>query len=515
MAGSPLDCSGFDLVPPSAATLIESLRGVGYSLPAAIADILDNSITAGAGNVWLTFDWNEGEPTIAIRDDGRGMSSQELVDAMRLGDLLPGRTRSPTDLGRFGLGLKTASFSQCRRLTVASRCQGEGVAVRRWDLDHIKTTSGAWQLLQSAAPGSESYLIELNSTPRGTMVLWEQLDHLTEGESDNEATQTLFLEAIDRVEEHLSMVFQRYIEGKAPRVRLFINGTEEKDRVRRWDPFMEVHPATIRRPVERIFTRSGIVDVQGFVLPHRDRLSEKEVEENAGPNGWTAQQGFYIYRNKRLLTAGGWLGLGSPRRWAQEEAFRLARLKVDITSAADTDWKIDIKKSTARPPQYLRNRLRALGEDARQIARQVFAHRGTYGAKPATPDLQRTWVALGGPQGVRYRINRGHPTIKAVLNSATIEARAVETALRVIEETVPVQRIWLDASDHGEVSTGAFSDAGASETGTILKIVYRDLRRRAGMTPVAAREHLKSVEPFNQFPDLIAALPDEPDEDHP
>jgi hypothetical protein len=116
--------------------MVESLRGFGYSTATAIADIVDNSISAGARNVWITFTYGGSASIISILDDGHGMSAEELLRAMTLGGISPLLQRSATDLGRFGLGLKTASFSQCRCLTVASRRSGHvSTSTRRWDLD--------------------------------------------------------------------------------------------------------------------------------------------------------------------------------------------------------------------------------------------------------------------------------------------------------------------------------------------------------------------------------------------
>lgn len=140
----------FDVVAPDASSMIESLRAFGYDLPTAVADLIDNSISAGAKNVWLTFRWAGPGSFISVTDDGSGMSAETLVNAMRAGSRSPLDPRLPSDLGRFGLGLKTASFSQCRRLTVASREKKGTASIRRWDLDHVQQVRD-WQLLRSPA----------------------------------------------------------------------------------------------------------------------------------------------------------------------------------------------------------------------------------------------------------------------------------------------------------------------------------------------------------------------------
>lgn len=298
--------------------MLESLRGLGYSTATALADIIDNSISAGASEVRVDFHWEQAASSISILDDGRGMDDSELEAAMRLGAINPLSARAASDLGRFGMGLKTASFSQCRRLTVASTKVG-ATSCLRWDLTELAANPESdWLLFEGPAPGSEPSLARLDGKASGTLVLWEDLDRIVSAGS----TADDFLDVVDAVETHLAMVFHRLIQGPQPRLRLLLNGRL----VRAWDPFMTGHPAKPwSSPVARHVETYGAVEVQCHVLPHKDKLSDEDFLGSAGPLGWTAQQGFYVYRNERLLVSGGWLGLGYPRAWNREEAHRLAR----------------------------------------------------------------------------------------------------------------------------------------------------------------------------------------------
>lgn len=201
--------------PPRAAALVESLRGLGYSTSTAIADIVDNSIAAGAGTVEIRFHWAGEASWISILDNGGGMSAEGLDSAMRLGDRNPLDERKPGDLGRFGLGLKTASFSQARSLTVASRRAGAAIGCLRWDLDALAaSTDDGWYLLEGPQEGSENLLAPLDPCSSGTLVLLEKLDRLvTPGFGSDD-----FLEVIERLEQHLAMTFHRYLEGPRPRL---------------------------------------------------------------------------------------------------------------------------------------------------------------------------------------------------------------------------------------------------------------------------------------------------------
>lgn len=488
--------------PPKAGAMIEALRGLGYSTATALADIIDNSIAARGNRVDIQFSWRGSVSTIAVLDNGEGMDENELDLAMRLGEKSPLDQRAAHDLGRFGLGLKTASFSQCRRLTVASRKAGKTNCLR-WDLDVLAASDDdGWHLLEGPAEGSEALLSSLDSQDHGTLVLWEIPDRIvTPGFCEQD-----FLDLVDRIERHLAMVFHRFLCGPRPRLHLAINSRP----VGPWDPFLIGHAATWSSPVERIAADGGLVEVQCYVLPHKDRLDAHEHDAAAGPDGWTAQQGFYVYRNERLLVAGSWLCLGRGRSWTKEEAHRLARIRLDIPNTADAEWKIDVRKSTARPPVSIRERLTRLAEDTRERARRVFAHRGQPLRTGNGEPLVQAWRAEHFKGGIRYRIDIDHPAVRAVLDDAGPTEPQVRAMLRVIEETIPVQRIWLDTTEARETPRTGFSGEPSEEIIPVLSVVYRNMVLRKGMSPARAREQLLRTEPFNAHPDLVAALPDEP-----
>lgn len=494
--------SGSRSAPPRATAMIEALRGIGYSAATALADIIDNSISAGASSVALSLSWGRGASHVIVVDNGSGMDEQELDAAMRLGERSPLNHRSKDDLGRFGLGLKTASFSQCRRLTVASIRNGQ-MSCLRWDLDVLASSpDDGWHLLEGPAAGSEHLLEPLILAGQGTLVLWERLDRIvTPSFSEQD-----FLDLIDEIERHLAMVFHRYLDDERSYLRLIINGRK----VTAWDPFLRDHPVTWSSPVERIRSQAGIVEVQCHVLPHKDFLTPQQEQSAAGPHGWTAQQGFYVYRNRRLLLAGSWLGLGRGRSWTKEEAHRLARLQLDIPNSADTDWKIDIRKSTASPPVGLREHLTKLAEETRARARRVFAHRGQPTVVRGSHPVTQAWRAEHTANGVRYRIDYQHAAVRSVLDDAGELAPPIRAMLRVIEETVPVQRIWLDTTEGRETPRTNFAGEPPSEVRTILMVLYRNLILRKRMSPRLAREQLLHTEPFNNYTDLVMGLPDDP-----
>jgi len=486
--------------PPRAGAMLESLRGLGYTTAAALADIIDNSISADATEVRVDFVWNGSASRIAVLDDGHGLADAELESAMTLGDKSPLDERATADLGRFGMGLKTASFSQCRRLTVASVKQGNTLACLRWDLDALASNPNAgWLLFEGPAAGSEEFLMPMSQRASGTLVLWEKLDRIVSGGY----TVDDYNDLIDRVQAHLAMVFHRMLEGPHARLRILLNGRT----VAPWDPFMSKHAAKPwHSPIQRKHTDAGPIEIECHVLPHRDKLTPAAFEAGAGPEGWTAQQGFYVYRNERLLVAGGWLGLGQGRAWNRDEALRLARIRLDIPNTADAAWKIDIRKSTARPPVALRGWLTQFAEETRNRARRVFAYRGSPTPGIGGAPIEQAWRVENTQSGTRYRIDDHHPAVAAVLEGSGAMLPIVKAMLRVIEETVPVQRIWLDTAENRETPRNGFAGEPSDAVIGVLRTLFDDMVGRKGMSPENARRALLSTEPFQNFPALIAAL---------
>ena len=428
------------------------------------------------------------------------MSDAELESAMTLGDKNPLDTRSTHDLGRFGMGLKTASFSQCKRLTVASRKDGS-CSCLRWDLGILSENPDlGWMLFEGPAKGSEDLTSKLDHLNHGTIVIWEVLDRIV----TEDFTAEDFLSLMeDGVERHLAMVFHRLLEGSHPKLRLNLNGRK----IEPWDPFLDGHPAKAwTSPVQRHKTSFGNIDVQCHVLPHRDRLTSHEYDLNGGPAGWNAQQGFYVYRNQRLLVAGGWLGLGQPRPWNREEPYRLARIRLDIPNTADADWKIDVRKSVARPPVSLRPWLTKMASDTRDKARSVFAYRGTPVPAAGNQPIEQAWRVERLKSGLRYRIDQDHPSVTAVMERAEQLQPLVKAMLRVIEETVPVQRIWLDTAENNETPHTGFEGEPNEAVIEVATILFNDLIERKGLSVEDARKSMLRTEPFQKFPKLIADL---------
>ena len=482
-----------DLAEPHAAALSESLRAFGYELPSAIADLVDNSIFAKAKNIWIDFIWNGGESKICITDDGEGMSETKLVDAMRPGSRNPLESRDSKDLGRFGLGLKTASFSQCRRMVVRSKTTDNLSATRCWDLDFV-AYKDKWLVLRDGGNESERYFLRLSKLRHGTTVLWDKMDRIVkEQDVDDETHKQFFHRRIEGVEKHLAMIFHRFMES-GTRLNLFVNN----NRILPWDPFLKAEKATQQIADERIALLQKQLRVVPYVLPHFSKLTPEKHEAGSGIKGWNLHQGFYVYRNKRLLVPGDWLGLP----FAKEEHFKLARIQLDLPNSMDQDWEIDVTKSKARPPDPLRNELKHIADVTRRRASEIYRHRGKVLARATTQGFVFVWQQKTKQGKYLYRINRDHPLVRQAIS---VDRKLIGSLIRMIEETVPIPLLNITNSEHPDKHAAPFESASSKEIFALLKQVYETMIE-SRVPHLIAIERLRVMEPFERYPELIEAL---------
>ena len=491
----------FDHAPPEAASLIESLRAFGYQLPTAVADLVDNSVSAGAKRIWLDFHWAGADSVVVLTDDGAGMEAHELVAAMRPGSRSPREQRAVHDLGRFGLGLKTASFSQCRRVSVRSKTSKTPPVTRCWDLDHVARVND-WQLLRSADGRAEPHFSRFETLPHGTAVVWQEMDSLTGGfTTENPQHHDVFLRAAEAAGQHLGVAFQRLMVSP-PYLQIYLNDRP----VLPWDPFLVSEPATQILPTTSVTLRGAVMTVQPYVLPHHSKVSKAVHARAAGPRGWNAHQGFYIYRQNRLLVAGDWLGFG----WAKEEHYKLARIAVDIPNALDLDWNIDVTKSKATPPPAIRGELRAIAERCRADAKRVYSHRGARLTPTTEGERTLLWHPIAKHGKTFYRLNRQHPMLLSALASSANRA-ALTALLRMIEETVPFPHITISSSERPDSLPAPFEYESSIHVRKVMEEAFHSLVA-SGYGRREAVDRLKTLWPFELFPELVAGLAEEADD---
>jgi len=418
-------------VRPNAGALIESLRDIGYTMSSALADIVDNSLTAGATEISIRVHSNADDAAIGIIDNGAGMTREELVEAMRPGSRSPTEARSADDLGRFGLGLKTASFSQCRRLTVVTRRQGV-TAVAIWDLD-VVVKRDAWvvETRESADGIRFAELLKHN----GTLILWDKLDRVgLELGSQN------FLRIMNEASRHLELVFHRFMKSEQGRtaVSFDVNGRK----LAPVDPFAEWHDATIRQAEDRRVVAGGAVTIQAFILPHRNKVSsETEWKKMGLADGHMRSQGFYLYRNRRLIRHATWFRMAPQHRLTQ-----LARVRIDIGNDSDAAWKIDVLKASASPPPGLRDHLRRLIEGLGGKSKRVYRKRG---AKLTDENPLPLWQRTKIDNRISYTLNGDHPSVAAFADTLTeAQENAFGEVMRLFAAGLPIEALYHDMAEH-------------------------------------------------------------------
>lgn len=400
---------GFDIT-PSASRLTRSLRDIGYDFSTALADLVDNSVSAGASRVDIVTTFAGADTTVVIADDGAGMTETVLTEALRFGSR---RDYGASDLGRFGLGLKTASLSQCRSLTVVSRHARRYRRVHaRWlDLDDIEQRD-RWQVREPwDGDNAVTTAWEHLTDHTGTVVVWQKPDRLLPDDPTSGWARRRLDNLARGAASYLAMVFHRHLEGVAPggtKLVITVNGEE----LRPWNPAAPGEDTRHLPPVEielpaPAHGHADVVTFTPWVLPPRERFSSPaEWERMSGPSKWNRQQGLYVYRAGRLIQAGGWAGLR-----AVDEHTKLARAAIDFPTSLDQLFRVNVAKMRVAFPPELRPLLEGPVNDLCKHAGAIY--RDTAGR--ATTD----------PRGLREVIDRYQASAFADIGVA-IRAAAME-----------------------------------------------------------------------------------------
>jgi len=465
---------------PNASSLVESLRDIGYSFESAIADIIDNSITAKAKNLKIYFDFQNKALSLAIVDDGIGMNKKELIEAMRPGSKNPLDDREEDDLGRFGLGLKTASFSQCRKLTVVSSINSNQVSAQ-WDLDYVAQTEN-WSLkILDKSDMNNLYKINVLSA-NGTLVLWENTDRIIDN-TVSSLTEDIVYEKMNIVQKHLELVFHRYLKGKN-KINIFIND----EKLQPFDPFHSVHPATQELSEETIQIKNSKIVIKPYILPHYTKISVQDYEHYAGEGGYLKNQGFYVYRNKRLLISGTWF-----RLIPQSEMYKLARIQIDLPNSLDDLWKIDVKKSNASPPSIIRERLKKIIDKIAGTSTRVYRARG----HKSSSCNSAFWERQSARGKINYSVNPEHPFIKQFSEKLNNEERnEFNNILHLLGSFFPKDALYSDlgTTNPQEINQSSIPD---SELEAIARNKIK--KERDFMTDKEFINYFESTEPFTVY----------------
>jgi hypothetical protein len=386
---------------PSARRLISSLRDMGYDFPSAVADIVDNSIEAGADRVNIDIRNDGDDSWVRISDDGKGMRPAQVREALRYG---AAREYEEKSLGKFGLGLKTASMSQCQHLTVASRANTDQpqICAYAWDLAHILETD-SWEILEVGRQEYMELLREPLLSHTGTVVLWRRLDRMLGLKHPyGGMIKKRILGMCSELEDHLAMVFHRYLTGNAGRrkVRISVNGKA----LRPWDPFARAEKCTTRlEPIVLRYDHDGIhgeVLMEPYVLPHQEGFSSPEAHAvAAGSLRWNRQQGFYIYRADRMVQSGGWSNLRT-----LDEHSKLARVAVSFDPRLDDAFRINVAKMRVQIPRQLKEQIEQAIAPVIKMAQAAYRR-----SQPTAAAL----TAESGKQGVAHSAGK-QPNSEAI-----------------------------------------------------------------------------------------------------
>ena len=379
-------------VAPSARRLTNSLRDIGYSFESAVADLVDNSVAAGADQVVIDIHFAGRGSYLTIADNGAGMHEDQINEAMRFGSR---REYEDGDLGRYGLGLKTASLSQCRRLEVVSRGNRLSSPVARAiDLDFIQTVDD-WVTLDISEEPEALESASLINGDRGSVVVWRKLDRLLPAKSPEGGWARRRIEGLaPKLEAHLSMVFHRFLSGEAgKRISIIVNGVG----LDAWDPFGRDEAATETLDVDEFEIEHGdvsdTVTLRRYLLPSREEFSSREAFEAAsGPEKWNRQQGLYIYRANRLVQWGGWAGIRTI-----DEHTKSARASLDFGTTLDEAFNINVAKMRVNLPGQLR-KMMARPVNELCIAADASYRRNSQRKNEDAPDSPKRPFIPGGDE---------------------------------------------------------------------------------------------------------------------
>ncbi len=428
---------------PVAPTLMGSLRSMGYSFESAIADVVDNSISAYATTIQILFPTNPLDVVaVGILDDGEGMLSEELFEAMRYGSMAFEVERDENDLGRFGMGMKSASLSQCRNLTVVS-CKNGNISAFSWDYKYILQKQ-KWIVQEHSKEEINSlpYIDRLLSQSQGTLVIWRDFDVLFKS-SGGQVYDTL-TELKKTTEVFLALIFHRFLSSKGSvKLKIYINNLAVKP----LDPFLEHHSKTTSKKEKTIAIKDSageerLISIKPFVLPFATDLTDNDKKLIGGIENLRSKQGFYVYRNNRLIIWGTWFGM-KPRA----ELTKNARIRVDIPNSLDDIWGIDIKKQNASIPKQVLNQMKRTVIETLESSVNQQNYRGR--TVKVNEDIYYIWDRKEGRNKMfYYQINRDSKLYQFVREKMSEEDFSyLEMLVTEIENNIPTQQMYIDKSN--------------------------------------------------------------------
>lgn len=437
---------------PPAKSLISGIRSIGYSFATSVADIIDNSITAKATEINIYTDPLD-EPYFAILDNGLGMNYEELENAMTFGSDRSNKIDNELDLGRFGLGLKSASLSQCRKMTVISK-ERNAINAMCYDLDVIeKQNDWVLEILNEEETEKMPCYEQLKKYETGTLIIWQNFDKL-----DALATNfvTSFRNAVSEAKKHVELVFHYYYDS----INIYFNN----DRIEKRDPFLiNSAPRQQTGRTDSILMDGSTIYITPYTLPFANTLTQEEKKLLGNINIYD-EQGFYIYRNKRLIIWGSWLHMN-----VRSELSKLARVKIEIPSTLDKEWSLDVKKSTAKIPDKIKEQIKASLEDSIHRSKKTTRFKGV----KEQQFEDKVWNRINLRDGfVKYELNRENPIYKLLSENLSEKDKALlDSFIFQIETGLPKYSIQNDTLDDLKI----INDSDSNTPKELIDRVCKDL----------------------------------------
>lgn len=444
---------------PDPKSHIKTLRRIGYTLNSAMADLIDNSITAAATNIEVYAPPGLEDPIISIIDDGCGMDVDELIDNMQIGCKDPDENRTKGDLGRFGSGMKTASFSQARRLTVVSKKKGQALVAARWDIDKIEETNSWCLEVMEGKEVSDITGIRFDpETESGTQIIWSKLTCLDTGSHAKDRDAELAAK-LSELRSYIAMYFFRFMSGAGQR-QFSLNN----DPIKPLDPFMTGEKGYQEGPSETMRCKGGQIVIKTHVLPHFKKMDPELLDELGGADGVTRNQGLYIFRERRLISAGGWMGMAR-----NSQLGALARVQVDIPSSLDNDWSTDVKKASLQIPPKVKRELRKFLADPVKRSKRVHKYRGKLDT------ANKFWKICEDENSktITYQIDADNKELIALLRECDREGgRMLIKYLKELAGSLPINHIYEKMSERPRDVNQKETDFAALEA--LLDQVFED-----------------------------------------
>ena len=426
-------------LPPNVVGEIKTLKKIGYSLETSVADIIDNSIAAQAKNIEIEIPYSvKAAPAfISIKDDGFGMTKKELIENMRLGCKDPDDEREPGDLGRFGSGMKTASFSQANKLIVISKAEGKPAHGAIWDTERV-IKEKKW-ILEVLSPKEVSEISNLRineGDKSGTQVIWLNMDRYSKDREDSHTVIDKELtKDLNKIKNAIALLFHRYLDKSGEdkdlkKINVLINGVK----IQAFDPFMKIYPGYEQTGTSILYDKGEQINIKIHNIPHLSKLTAQQKKEVGGEENYNAKQGFYIYRNKRLMIPGDWLGTHAAGVLGNR-----ARVQVDIPSKMDDIYGTDVKKASFQFPPTFKRHLAGLGRVAQSDSKKDYIRRSK-----STAAVNAFWDEKTEPEKgtIQYRVSTKNDDLKAIINNLEKPQRVkVAKFLIALAKNLPLDSI--------------------------------------------------------------------------